>query len=390
MLKSQNDLFYLDRNVHYLNNAYMSPNLKSVEIAGIVAIRNKNKPYLMKLGNFFDPVTSLKKSFSRIVNCENAERMAIIPAASYGLANAARNLQIRNKKKIILPAEQFPSNYYIWERLAAEHNLVVQIINPPENSENRGELWNERIINAIDEDTLVVACSHVHWSDGTKFELSAFREKLDQFEGYLVIDGSQSIGALPFDIQEIRPDALITVGYKWLFGPYGIGFAYYNERFDNGTPIEENWINRLNSEDFRGLVNYESQYKPYANRYCVGENSKFIAVPMMTAALDQIKAWDVIEIQAYAKQLISPYLSGLREMGCSIEKEAFRGNHILGVRLPKGTDIKEISQAFRKNNINVSMRGSAIRVATSVYNNKRDMDAFFSTLHEELVLKSVS
>jgi len=75
----------------------------------------------------------------------------------------------------------------------------------------------------------------------------------------LIIDGIQSIGTLPFSVKEIQPDALICAGYKWLLGPYSIGLAYYSDTFANGFPIEENWINRKNSEDFGGLVNYEPE-----------------------------------------------------------------------------------------------------------------------------------
>ena len=385
MLKIQNDLFYLDKNVHYLNNAYMSPNLKSVEIAGIVGVRMKNQPHLVSIKHFFEPVEHLKKSFARIINCDNHERIAIVPSASYGLANVAKNIKLSGKKKIIIPAEQFPSNYYVWEELAKNHGLSIEIVSPPLELEGRGQKWNEKILEAIDGDTAIVACGHVHWADGTKFELKAFREECDKHSTLLILDVSQSLGALPFDIREVQADALVCVGYKWLFGPYGIGFAYYNEKFDNGTPIEENWINRADSEDFASLVNYQSKYKPHANRYSVGESSKFIAVPMMQTALDQIRAWDVNEIQNYSKSLVDPFLEGLKSFGCTIEDENYRCNHLLGIRLPAFMDTEILARELKSKEIYVSVRGSAIRVSTSVYNSKRDMDRFFATMHQTVM-----
>src|SRR3712207_9580694 len=64
----------------------------------------------------------------------------------------------------------------------------------------------------------------------------------------LVVDAIQSLGAHPFDVREVRPDFLVASAYKWLLGPYGVGFLYAGERRREGTPIEHNWINRRGSE----------------------------------------------------------------------------------------------------------------------------------------------
>ncbi|NBC06158.1 MAG: aminotransferase class V-fold PLP-dependent enzyme, partial [Bacteroidetes bacterium] len=86
--------------------------------------------------------------------------------------------------------------------------------------------WNEAILDAIDERTALVSLAHVHWADGTLFDLPAIRQRATEAGALLVIDGTQSVGALPFDIQEIQPDALICAAYKWLMGPYTTGLAY--------------------------------------------------------------------------------------------------------------------------------------------------------------------
>ncbi|HBX65139.1 MAG TPA: aminotransferase, partial [Balneolaceae bacterium] len=92
-------------------------------------------------------------------------------------------------------------------------------------------------------------------------------------------------------------DALICAGYKWLMGPYSIGLAYYGPALDDGNPVEENWINRYESENFANLVNYNDEYQPGALRYEVGEHSNFILVPMMLKAVQQLNQWGVENIQ---------------------------------------------------------------------------------------------
>jgi selenocysteine lyase/cysteine desulfurase len=188
------------------------------------------------------------------------------------------------------------------------------------------------------------------------------------------VDGTQSTGALPIDIQLFKPDALINVGYKWLLGPYSSGVAYFGEYFDTGSPIERNWINRVGSENFRNLVNYQDHYRPKADRYNVGERSNFILNPMLATALTQLLDWGVENIQDYCKNLLEEPLKMLQEKGFWVENEAFRSNHLVGLRLPAGADIGKIQAEMKKRNVVLSFRGEAIRISPNVYNDQNDID----------------
>ena len=101
-----------------------------------------------------------------------------------------------------------------------------------------------------------------------------------------MVDGTQSIGAMPFDVARIQPDAVVCAGYKWLLGPYSLGLAYYGPRFDDGMPLEESWVNRANSRDFSSLVQYDDRYMTGPLRYDMGQRSNFILVPMLQAAIE--------------------------------------------------------------------------------------------------------
>jgi selenocysteine lyase/cysteine desulfurase len=200
------------------------------------------------------------------------------------MATVANNIQLKEGDEILVIDEQFPSNMYSWQKLANTYNAKIITITSPGTSEQ----WNEDILNAINENTALVTMGNIHWSNGSLFNLKAISTKAKSHNSLLVIDGSQSVGALPFSVKEIQPDALICAGYKWLFGPYGCAYGYFGPYFDNGNPIEENWSNRLDSENFAGLTNYQPEYKPKANRYSAGESGSFIYVKMQIAALKQV------------------------------------------------------------------------------------------------------
>jgi len=373
MLINQRKKFSLPAKSTYLNCAYMSPLLKSVEKAGIIGIASKKNPAMIKPADFFIGADQLRSEFAKLINVKDKKQIAIIPSASYGLANAAKNLKMNRGENLIIAAEQFPSNVYTWMNLATETGATIKTISPPSSFADRGKIWNERILEAIDTNTRLVALGHVHWADGTKFDLAQIRKRSREVGALLIIDGTQSVGALPFDVQAIQPDVLVCGGYKWLLGPYSIGLAYYGNYFDQGQPIEENWITRKNSEDFSGLVNYEENYQPGALRYDVGERSNFILVPMMTAALKQINQWKPERIQQYCRKISALSINKLREAGYWVEDEKHRGHHLFGVRLPQHKVIQEVRAKLKKNNISVSVRGNALRVAPYLYNSESDL-----------------
>ncbi|MFQ5446009.1 MAG: aminotransferase class V-fold PLP-dependent enzyme [Saprospiraceae bacterium] len=382
MLTCQKQLFSLPEGITYLNCAYMAPLPKAVEAAGHTGVTAKSRPFEIIPPDFFSGVERLKKLYAKLIHAGDFERIAIIPSVSFGMANVVRNVKLSPGQNIVTVGEVFPSNYYCWQRAAAENGATVRMVKAPETPEGRGAVWNEQLLEAIDRQTTVVSLPHVHWADGTLFDLAAVRQRSREVGALLVVDGTQSVGALPFDVRELQPDALICGGYKWMLGPYGTGMAYYGEYFDDGVPVEENWMHRLNSEDFQGLVNYQPAYKPKAHRYSVGESSQFIHVPMMTAALELLLGWGVENIQQYCRQRSSPCLEELKSYGCHVEDAEHRAGHLFGVRLPAGVDLETLNEAVSAANIFVSIRGSSVRIAPHLYNDNRDFERLLDIFRE--------
>ena len=372
-MQCQKHLFNLPANQIYLNCARRGPQSKKLEAIGLNAISRQCDPAGYTNAAFFGLIHEIKSAFSDLVAANDPDRIAIIPSASYGLANVANNLKLKQGEKIIVAGEQFPSNVYPWMNEVEKSGGILEIIKPP-SAENRGQNWNEAILNAINDQTKMVALGNVHWADGTLFQLKAIRAKTRVHNALLVIDGTQSIGALPFSIQEIQPDALICGSYKWMMGPYSLGVAYYGAAFDGGKPIENNWINRLNSDDFTNLVNYQPLYKPKANRYSVGEQSNFILAPLLLGAIDQLKDWGIKNIQQYCTEVTQKAVAEWRDMGLYIEADDWRGHHLFGIRLNDQFDEQILHQQLAANNISVSFRGTAMRVSPNVYNSEAEIN----------------
>jgi selenocysteine lyase/cysteine desulfurase len=359
-----------------------------VEEAGIKGIKTKKRPWEIQPNHFFEDSTTLRTLFARLIHAGNPSKVAIMPSVSCGLASVAKNINSGKGRNIVIAGEQFPSNVYVWKRLCEEHGCELNIVHPPEEFEHRGKGWNERIINAINTDTLLVALGNVHWADGTLFDLKEIGERVRNNGAYLVIDGTQSVGALPFDVQKIQPDALICAGYKWLMGPYAMSLGYFGPRLQDGIPLEEGWIVRKDSENFSGLVDYVDEYQPGAVRFDVGERSNFILVPMMIEALRQILEWKPQHIQQYCRELANELVQKLPEYGYKIENPKWRGHHMFGIRLPGHVTRQQLQHKFDEYNIHVSVRGSAVRISPNVYNDKQDIYTLLQALTELSTAKS--
>ncbi|WP_435413120.1 aminotransferase class V-fold PLP-dependent enzyme [Psychroserpens mesophilus] len=374
MIQHQKHLFSIPEDVTYLNIASLSPSFKAVEQAGIDAVLQKSKPYTIPVSDFFDPVSELKALFAKLTDCKESERIVTIPSVSYGMASVANNIKLNPNDEILVIEEQFPSNIYVWQRLAETYNAKIVTVKNPKSNDSNGKQWNADILAAITSNTAVVALGNIHWSNGTIFDLKAIRSKTNIYNALLIVDGSQTVGALPFSLDDVQPDALICAGYKWLFGPYGCAYAYFGSYFDNGNPIEDNWSNRRHSENFAGLTNYESEYKPFANRYAAGQHANFISIKMQIAALTQLLEWTPKAIQDYCRSISHEATKELSNLGCIIEDEAFRTHHLFGVKLPSDINITQLKSTLQAQQIHVSFRGEYIRISCHLYNTNTDFD----------------
>jgi selenocysteine lyase/cysteine desulfurase len=358
----------------------MSPLMKSVQDAGIKGVLRKQKPQQISGSDFFEEADTLRTLFARLINTDEPDRCVIIPSVSYGFANVANNLTLSENDEILVIDAQFPSNVYPWIRTAESSGATIKTVKAPAILDQRGKHWNKAVTDHINDKTKLVACSHIHWTDGTKFDLKAIRNRATEVGALLVIDATQSLGALPFSVKDIQPDALIAAGYKSLMGPYSIGMAYYGPEFDQGIPIEENWMNRFESHNFANLDKYQKSYQPHALRYEVGEHSNFILVPMMIEALKRLLEWQPNQVEKYCNHIVSNALARLKDRGFFIEEAEYRASNLFGVRLPDALTMQAVKDQFEKQRIHVSYRGDCIRVSPNVYNTEQELDYFAESL----------
>lgn len=249
----QRDLFDMPGDVAYLNCAYTAPLLKRAAEAGHKAVAAKANPWTITIDHFFRDLESCRELFGRLIET-HPDNVALIPAVSYGISLAAKNLPVSSGEEILVLADQFPSNVYPWMRVAREKNAVVVTVSRPANGN-----WSQAVLDRIGERTAVAALPTCHWTDGTTLDLIQIGQRCREAGAALVVDGTQSVGAVPFSVPEVQPDFLVTTSHKWLLGPYSYGYCYVAPERQNGVPLEENWMNREGSRDMARLVDYRER-----------------------------------------------------------------------------------------------------------------------------------
>lgn len=367
-------LFDIPEGVTYLNCAFMSPQLRSVAAAGRAAMQSEAAPWTIAPADWFS-TSDRVRALAALVMGVDADGIALVPSASYGIAVAAANVPVRHGQSIVVLDEQFPSNVYAWRELAKARDARIRTVRrDPDGT------WTEGLLDAIDEDTAVVAVPNCHWTDGSLVDLVRVGNAARAVGAALVVDASQSMGVLPLDMDAVRPDFLVSVGYKWLMGPYSVAYLYAAPKWrDAGVPLENSWLTRAGSEDFAGLVDYTDEFRAGARRFDMGEFPHFVLAPMAIAGLEQVLEWGVDNIQASLARLTRLVEEGVAGLASTALPAERRVGHMIGIRFP-GALPPGIGQALSDARVYVGVRGDALRIAPHLYNDASDIGRLFDVL----------
>jgi selenocysteine lyase/cysteine desulfurase len=378
-LGPQRASFDVPRGVGYFNTSGMAPMLHAVRMAGEEALRRRAEPWTIKAEAWFHDVDRLRSLFGALVGGD-PDGVAMVPATSYGFAVAAGNLPIEAGRLILVLAEEYPSGIYTWRRRAAETGAEIRTV-----TREPGQTWTEAVLAGLDDRVAIVSVPNVHWTDGALVDLAAVAAATRAASARLVVDASQSLGAMPLDVSVLRPDFLVCVGYKWLLGPVGRGYLWVAPEHRDGRPLEENWISRAGSEDFSGLVDYRDEYQPGARRYDQGERAQFELTPMSAAALEWMLVRGVHRISAGLARITADLARRVADRGLDVQAPEPRGPHILGLRLPDRVRDR-ILPALAEANCYAALRGSSLRVSPHLHvlpeDAERLVDALTAVLAE--------
>ena len=375
MIPSQRHLFDIPGDVAYLNCAYLSPLMQAVLQAGHRGLARKARPWEIQGEDFWREPNRARTLFAALINGD-PDGVAIIPSASYGMATAALNLPLAASQSVLVLEDQFPSGVTHWLDLAAARGAdLVTVARPDDND------WTSAILEAIDSRCAIVSLPNCHWTDGTRIDLVPIARRCRTVGAALALDVTQSVGALPIDVQAVEPDFLVAAGYKWLMTPYSIGFLWIAPQHRDGRAFELGYTARASHRYFSHLFGDTLPFQVTAHRFDVGESANFALVPAACAALEQLLAWTPEAVQKTLAAYTAPIAAWARNNGLVVAADSRRSGHYVGLRFPGGMPDGAVERlAARK--VHVSRRADALRITPHLYNDETDRNRLLTALTE--------
>ena len=300
----------------------------------------------------------MRRGIAQLIHAE-PEDIAFVPNTAAALATIVNGLAIQRGHNIVTLDDEFPNYLY----MAAARKVP----------------W-ERFYDAVDHRTRLVAFSEVNYATGFRPVLAEISRFLEARSVPLLVDGSQSVGALTFDVRKTPVDVLAVHGYKWLMSPTGAGFMYVSPSFRRKLP--PNVIGWRSHHDWRNVDRLHGgapELKNAAEKY-EGGGLPFHLLYAMEASVDWILEIGPEAIERRVMDLAASARSMLRGLGAEVDET---GSQIVIAEFP-GKDASPVATALRAEHVVVAARHGRLRVSPHFYNDEGDLGRLESALRKLL------
>jgi selenocysteine lyase/cysteine desulfurase len=311
--------------------------------------------------DWFDDADRIRGVIARLIHC-HAEDIAFIPNAATALALLLGGLDWQPGDRIVTLRDEFPNNLY--------HPALLKRygVEPVETS------W-PHFYNAITARTRLVVVSEVNYTNGFRPPLGEISRFLRERNVLLYVDGTQSVGALEFDVSAVEPDLLAVHGYKWLLSPNGAGFMYVSPHLrERLEPHVVGWRSHRDWRRVDSLHHGAPEFKSEAEKY-EGGMLTFPVIYAMSASVEMMLEIGPAVIERRVLELVDLTRATLRRLGARLpcDESPHFDSPIVAARL-EGRDASHIASRLRARNILISARHGNLRVSTHFYNNEEDLE----------------
>ncbi|MFZ0630284.1 MAG: aminotransferase class V-fold PLP-dependent enzyme [Acidobacteriaceae bacterium] len=280
------------------------------------------------------------------------------------------------RNKIVYSDLNFPSVMYFWEAQRASGARVAMV-----KTDDGVTVPTERMLDAIDETTLLVPISHVIFRSSYIQDAKAIIEKAHRVGAHVVLDTFQSLGNVPVDVQALGVDFACGGVLKWLCGGPGVGYLYV--RPDLGAKLEPKftgWFAHQNSMGFEvGPIRYTDP--PY--RFMNGTSN----IPALEAARPGLKILaevGVERIREKSKRQTARLIELADEHGWRVNspRDPERRGGTVSIDMPHS---QEVCRELLKRDILVDWRpGAGVRMSPHFYNTDGELEAAIGAVEEIL------
>jgi selenocysteine lyase/cysteine desulfurase len=307
---------------------------------------------------WYDDADRVRAKVARLIGCSPSD-IAFVPNASTALGLLLAGIDWHSGDRVLTLEHEFPNNLYatgLLERFGVE---MIALSWP-------------RFYESVNAKTRLVVLSSVNYNTGFAPPLAELADFLRARGILLYIDGTQSLGALRFDVRRIQPDMFAVHGYKWLLAPNGAGFFYIAPQLRER--LQPNVVGWRSHRDWRNVDNLHHgvpEFPATAEKY-EGGSVSFALLYAMEASLDLILEIGPEAIEQRVLDLASRTRTILHGLGATV---AGCGSPIVAARF-ENRDVSGLARALKEQRVLVAARRGHLRVSPHLYNNEQDLEIF--------------
>lgn len=366
--QSIRDQYPVTQSAIYFNHAAAGPISLKVKEAMAAVTEDQARFGVIHHSDWVQRYGRVRGQLARLVGSA-PEHISFSQNTSHGLSIAANGLSFASGDNVVVPAVEFPSNYYPWLNLE-QHGVEMRRVPAP-----LGYATASDIANLIDRRTRLVAVSFVQFSNGYRYDLAAISEICAKHNVLLVVDGTQGVGALVLDVDGI--DVLAVSAHKWMLGPLGIGFVHFSDKAMEALhPATVGWL----SVEKPFAFDYEMKLSTDASRFEPGtENAAGLCG--LGGTLDLMEELTPKWIESRVLSLTDYLCEGLARKGYEVTsaRNGRQRSGIIVFRSPRYNP-QDLLTRLTEAAVQCSARGGGIRFSPHYYNNEAEVDAALEVL----------
>ena len=380
-IKIRND-FPITQKYSYLNNAAISP-------IPIPVYREACKFYenLMDHGGKIWPKyvkvkEETRKRYAEFIGANDSE-IAFTHSTSEGMNIISHMLS--NKGIVILNDLEFPVSNLPWINNNPKN---VRFVKSQDNNrieiEDIVDLINDLESKANSNIVKTIVTSHVQFSTGYRIDLKKLSNFTKQKKIFLVINSTQSLGSLYFNVKEQGVDFATSNGHKWMLSSFGIGVIYINKKYLDEYQLKPSFFSLSGQKD---IDNYENnnqiEISNNATRFEIG-TPHFQNIISLNAAVKYLSNIGIKNIEYRILQLTDYIIQKLESLNFEIISPIKNKNQRSGIIIFKSKKFHPLTivKKLENENVIVSQRGRGIRISPHFYNNEDDVDKLMLLLEK--------
>lgn len=350
--------------IHYFNYGKMGPLLTPTAQKMQAMIEEGREPFELHREKWLENLENARDEIAGLIGADRDE-IAFTDSTSSGLSLFALSIRWQKGDRILYPADEYPTNRFVWDQLE-EKGVITEAIIPEEGISFYQQLSSMDLSNVR-----LIAVSAVSFWDGRRHEVEKIGALCEKKNILFSVDAIQAAGAIPIDVKAWKCDFLASGGQKWLFGPMGTGFAYFRKEL-----IPELLVPRIGWGSYQPLTHAlaeEFEFAPGARRFETGFG-ELIALIGLGISIKTMKEIGWGKIYTRIANLTDTTQKELVKIGL---KPIAKGS---GITVFDHPHAEKIHAQLEANKIYTTVRAGRLRISIHASTSEEDISILISSV----------